>query len=142
MEIDVIRREMMSQLSEKNIEIGKRTEQIEHLANLNAQLQVELGNKAREISHLETEASSKLEEMEKMQSQNLEITQHMEDINLEKEEVITSNVFLINQLNDKNDTIHALCEEKEEINKEITKLEVTIEGKYNFRQIDSIRRHR
>jgi len=128
----VIRRELMKQISEKNVELGNRSEQIEKLAALNAELRVELGNRAREVSHLETEATSKMEEMEKLQNQNLEITQHMEDINLEKEEVITSNVFLINQLNDKNDTIDALCQEKDEVNKEITKLEVTLEGTYYY----------
>ena len=128
----MIRRELMKQISEKNVELGNRSEQIEKLAALNAELRVELGNRTREVSHLETEATSKMEEMEKLQNQNLEITQHMEDINLEKEEVITSNVFLINQLNDKNDTIDALCQEKDEVNKEITKLEVTLEGTYYY----------
>ena len=131
----------MKQISGKNAELENRSEQIEKLAALNAELRVELGNRAREVSHLETEATSKMEEMEKLQNQNLEITQHMEDINLEKEEVITSNVFLINQLNDKNDTIDALCQEKDEVNKDITKLEVTLEGTYYHTVTSSVKGH-
>jgi len=127
-EIDVIRRELMKQISDKNVELGNRSDKIEKFAALTAELRIELGNRTREVSHLETEATSKMGEMEKLQNQNLEITQHMENTNLEKEEVINSNVFLINELNDKNETIDALCQEKEEINKEITKLEVTLEG--------------
>ena len=119
---------MESLHSKKDSEILLSTQKIDELSTLNASLHTDVANQKREISHLENEASTKVREMEKLQSQNLEITQHMEDLNIEKEEVITSNVFLINQLNDKNDTIHALISEKEEMNKEITKLEVTLEG--------------
>ena len=68
----------------------------------------------------------------------MDITLHMDDLKIEKEEVITSNVFLINQLNDKNDTIHALIGEKEEISSEVTKLEVRLEG--NRREITNLKR--
>ena len=101
-------------------------------------LVAEIENRKRELDHMEGEARARIDEMTKLQNQNMDITLHMDDLKIEKEEVITSNVFLINQLNDKNDTIHALIGEKEEISSEVTKLEVRLEG--NRREITNLKR--
>ena len=101
-------------------------------------LVAEIENRKRELDHMEGEARARIDEMNKLQNQNMDITLHMDDLKIEKEEVITSNVFLINQLNDKNDTIHALIGEKEEISSEVTKLEVRLEG--NRREITNLKR--
>ena len=53
----------------------------------------------------------------------------MEDLRLEKEDVITQNVLLINQLSEKNDKILAAVAERENLEREISRLEVTLEGK-------------
>ena len=60
----------------------------------------------------------------------------MEDLRLEKEDVITQNVLLINQLSEKNDKILAAVAERENLEREISRLEVTLEGKkaQNFRK--------
>lgn len=101
-------------------------------------LVAEIENRKRELDHMEGESRARIDEMTKLQNQNMDITLHMDDLKIEKEEVITSNVFLINQLNDKNDTIHALIGEKEEISSEVTKLEVRLEG--NRREITNLKR--
>ena len=101
-------------------------------------LVAEIENRKRELDHMEGETRARIDEMTKLQNQNMDITLHMDDLKIEKEEVITSNVFLINQLNDKNDTIHALIGEKEEISSEVTKLEVRLEG--NRREITNLKR--
>ena len=56
----------------------------------------------------------------------------MEDLRMEKEDVITQNVLLINQLSEKNDKILAAVSERENLEREINRLEVTLEGKTNF----------
>ena len=48
---------------------------------------------------------------------------------MEKEDVITQNVLLINQLSEKNDKILAAVSERENLEREINRLEVTLEGK-------------
>ena len=116
-----------------NIEARSQAHESEKL-----KLVAEIENRKRELDHMEGEARARIDEMNKLQNQNMDITLHMDDLKIEKEEVITSNVFLINQLNDKNDTIHALIGEKEEISSEVTKLEVRLEG--NRREITNLKR--
>ena len=89
-----------------------------------------VSNKTREIDHLECENTSKQVDLERLQAENLDITQHMDDLKIEKEDVITQNVLLINQLSDKNDRIHAAIAERESLDREINRLEVTLEGRF------------
>ena len=53
----------------------------------------------------------------------------MEDLRMEKEDVIAQNVLLINQLSEKNAEIQAAVSERENLEREINRLEVTLEGK-------------
>jgi len=97
-----------------------------------------VSNKTREIDHLECENTSKQVDLERLQAENLDITQHMDDLKIEKEDVITQNVLLINQLSDKNDRIHAAIAERESLDREINRLEVTLEG--NRREIANLKK--
>ena len=53
----------------------------------------------------------------------------MEDLRMEKEDVIAQNVLLINQLSEKNAEIQAAVSERENLEREINRLEVTLEGR-------------
>ncbi len=70
----------------------------------------------------------KVEELKKLTNQNMDITSHMNDLKLEKGEVIEQNVLLINQINEKNDQILQAHNDKDELSRELAKVEVTLEG--------------
>ena len=119
---------MKDELSQAQSKLETKDRQLDAIIDKQAQLAQSLENKTREIEHLEYENSSKQGDLERLRSENMDITQHMEDLKMEKEDVITQNVLLISQLSEKNDRIHAAIAERENLDREINRLEVTLEG--------------
>lgn len=119
---------MKDELSQAQSKLETKDRQLDAIIDKQAQLAQSLENKTREIEHLEYENSSKQGDLERLRNENMDITQHMEDLKMEKEDVITQNVLLISQLSEKNDRIHAAIAERENLDREINRLEVTLEG--------------
>ena len=119
---------MKDELSEAQSKLETKDRQLDAIIDNQAKLAQSIENKTREIEHLENENSSKQGDLERLRNENMDITQHMEDLKMEKEDVITQNVLLINQLSEKNDRIHAAMAERENLDREINRLEVTLEG--------------
>jgi len=137
-EIHELRKDMNGKLSLAEDELAKKIREFEELRSQKESVEKTVENKNREIEHLEKENTSKLNDIERLKSENLDITQHMEDLRLEKEDVITQNVLLINQLSEKNDKILAAVAERENLEREISRLEVTLEG--NRREIANLKK--
>ena len=89
---------MKDELSQAQSKLETKDRQLDAIIDKQAQLAQSLENKTREIEHLEYENSSKQGDLERLRNENMDITQHMEDLKMEKEDVITQNVLLISQL--------------------------------------------
>lgn len=125
-----IEQNMTDELSQAREHASANEQKLIEMNSQQCNLLKTVANKTREIDHLERENTSKQTDLERLQAENLDITQHMDDLKIEKEDVITQNVLLINQLSDKNDRIHAAIAERESLDREINRLEVTLEGKF------------